>query len=123
MQLLYLPGIIEGAEDGKGKGRQVINVARTFNLILVVLDAVQPLTYKGLIPDKNRMFKNIFYKFSGWGLFHWIFWVQKIFLGGSYNISNQIFYSEFIRNDKQQINQSQIFKNSNRSDSISKGKI
>ena len=51
-QLLYLPGIIEGAEDRKGKGRQVINVARAFNLILVVLDAVQPLAYKGLIPEK-----------------------------------------------------------------------
>eukprot|EP00830_Metopus_es_P015576 TRINITY_DN4525_c0_g1_i1.p1 TRINITY_DN4525_c0_g1~~TRINITY_DN4525_c0_g1_i1.p1 ORF type:complete len:163 (-),score=51.22 TRINITY_DN4525_c0_g1_i1:13-501(-) len=29
IQLLDLPGIIEGAKDGKGKGRQVIGVART----------------------------------------------------------------------------------------------
>ena len=28
-------------------------MARAFNLILVVLDAVQPLTYKGLFPDQN----------------------------------------------------------------------
>ena len=49
LQLLDLPGIIEGAKDGKGKGRQVIGVARTCNLILVVLDAVKPLTHKRII--------------------------------------------------------------------------
>ena len=51
LQLLYLPDNIEGAEDEKGKGRQIINLARTFKIILAVLDAVQPLTYKGLFPD------------------------------------------------------------------------
>ena len=50
--LLYLPGIIEGAKDGKGKGRNVIGMARAFHLILVVLDTVQTLTYKGLFPYK-----------------------------------------------------------------------
>jgi ribosome-interacting GTPase 1 len=29
VQLLDLPGIIEGAKDGKGRGKQVIGVART----------------------------------------------------------------------------------------------
>ena len=53
MQLVYLPGIIEGAKDGKGKGRHATGIARTFNLILVVLDIVQTLIYKGLFPDKN----------------------------------------------------------------------
>ena len=51
MQLVYLPGIIEGAKDGKGKRRNVIGMARAFHLILVVLDTVQILTYKGLFPD------------------------------------------------------------------------
>ena len=41
IQLLDLPGIIEGAKDGKGRGKQVIGVARTSNLILVVLDVVR----------------------------------------------------------------------------------
>jgi len=49
IQLLDLPGIIEGAKDGKGRGRQVIGVARTCNLILVVLDALKPLTHKRII--------------------------------------------------------------------------
>jgi len=44
--VLDLPGIIEGAKDGKGRGKQVIGVARTCGLILVVLDASKPMTHK-----------------------------------------------------------------------------
>jgi ribosome-interacting GTPase 1 len=44
--MLDLPGIIEGAKDGKGRGRQVISTARTCNLILIVLDCLKPLTHK-----------------------------------------------------------------------------
>eukprot|EP01116_Phalansterium_solitarium_P020439 TRINITY_DN6027_c0_g3_i1.p1 TRINITY_DN6027_c0_g3~~TRINITY_DN6027_c0_g3_i1.p1 ORF type:complete len:394 (-),score=88.78 TRINITY_DN6027_c0_g3_i1:220-1332(-) len=49
IQLLDLPGIIEGAKDGKGRGRQVIAVGRTCNLILIVLDALKPLQHKRII--------------------------------------------------------------------------
>ena len=38
IQILDLPGIIEGAKDGKGRGRQVISAARTCDMILIVLD-------------------------------------------------------------------------------------
>ncbi|CAG8655719.1 9041_t:CDS:10 [Cetraspora pellucida] len=41
IQLLDLPGIIEGAAQGKGRGRQVISVARTADLILMMLDATK----------------------------------------------------------------------------------
>lgn len=41
IQLLDLPGIIEGAAKGKGRGRQVISTARSADLILIVLDAGQ----------------------------------------------------------------------------------
>jgi hypothetical protein len=44
-----LPGIIEGAADGRGRGRQVISTARTCNLILIVLDAAKPVTHKKII--------------------------------------------------------------------------
>lgn len=44
--MLDLPGIIEGAKDGKGRGRQVISTARTCNLILIILDCLKPLTHK-----------------------------------------------------------------------------
>eukprot|EP01126_Amoeba_proteus_P019840 TRINITY_DN2030_c0_g2_i13.p1 TRINITY_DN2030_c0_g2~~TRINITY_DN2030_c0_g2_i13.p1 ORF type:complete len:299 (+),score=47.16 TRINITY_DN2030_c0_g2_i13:349-1245(+) len=49
IQLLDLPGIIEGAKDGKGRGRQVIAVARTCNLILIVLDVNKTLHHKRII--------------------------------------------------------------------------
>ncbi|KAF8192478.1 P-loop containing nucleoside triphosphate hydrolase protein [Pholiota molesta] len=38
IQILDLPGIIEGAADGRGRGRQV---ARTCNLIFIVLDLIE----------------------------------------------------------------------------------
>lgn len=41
IQLLDLPGIIEGAAQGKGRGKQVIAVARTSDMILMLLDALQ----------------------------------------------------------------------------------
>lgn len=49
IQLLDLPGIIEGAKDGKGRGKQVIAVARTCNLIIIVLDATRPMAHKKII--------------------------------------------------------------------------
>lgn len=39
VQVLDLPGIVVGANDGRGRGRQVIATARTSDLILMVLDA------------------------------------------------------------------------------------
>jgi uncharacterized protein len=54
IQVLDLPGIIEGAADGRGRGRQVISTARTCNLILIVLDAAKPLTHKKII--ENELF-------------------------------------------------------------------
>ena len=41
IQLLDLPGIIEGASGGKGRGKQVIAVARTADLVLMMLDATK----------------------------------------------------------------------------------
>lgn len=49
IQVLDLPGIIEGAKDGKGRGRQVISAACTCNVLLLVLDATKPLTHKRII--------------------------------------------------------------------------
>ena len=39
IQMLDLPGIIEGAAHGKGRGKQVIAVAKVSDLVLMVLDA------------------------------------------------------------------------------------
>jgi small GTP-binding protein len=52
IQVLDLPGIIEGAADGKGRGRQVISTARTCNMILIILDASKPVTHKKIIEQE-----------------------------------------------------------------------
>jgi uncharacterized protein len=70
IQMLDLPGIIQGAKDGKGRGRQVIAVAKTCNLIFIVLDVNKPLTDKRIIEQElegfgirvNKSPPNIVYK-------------------------------------------------------------
>uniref|UniRef100_A0A060SWW4 ARAD1A03476p n=1 Tax=Blastobotrys adeninivorans TaxID=409370 RepID=A0A060SWW4_BLAAD len=56
IQMLDLPGIIEGAKDGKGRGKQVIAVARTCNLIFIVLDVNKPLQHKKIIEQELEGF-------------------------------------------------------------------
>uniref|UniRef100_A0AAF5D3M0 OBG-type G domain-containing protein n=1 Tax=Strongyloides stercoralis TaxID=6248 RepID=A0AAF5D3M0_STRER len=56
IQLLDLPGIIEGAKDGKGRGRQVIAVAHTCSLILICLDVLKPLDHKKIIEKELEGF-------------------------------------------------------------------
>lgn len=56
IQILDLPGIIEGANDGRGRGRQVIAVARTCNLIFIVLDVLKPLNDKRIIENELEGF-------------------------------------------------------------------
>ncbi|EJU06233.1 developmentally regulated GTP binding protein 1 [Dacryopinax primogenitus] len=56
IQILDLPGIIEGAADGRGRGKQVIAVARTCNLIFIVLDVLKPLGDKKIIEGELEGF-------------------------------------------------------------------
>ena len=49
LQIIDLPGIIEGAKDGRGRGKQVIGVARSCNLIIICLDVTKPLMHKAVI--------------------------------------------------------------------------
>ncbi|UCC93619.1 MAG: GTP-binding protein [Thermoplasmata archaeon] len=42
IQLLDLPGLIEGASKGKGRGREVLSVVRTADLILLLMDVYRP---------------------------------------------------------------------------------
>ena len=71
-QLLDLPGIIEGAAQGKGRGRQVIAVARTSDLILMILDATKKDVHRDLLEAEldsvgirlNQRPPNIYFKAS-----------------------------------------------------------
>jgi small GTP-binding protein len=56
IQILDLPGIIEGAKDGRGRGRQVLAAAMTCNVILIVLDAAKPMTHKLIIEKELHGF-------------------------------------------------------------------
>ncbi|KAG4101029.1 P-loop containing nucleoside triphosphate hydrolase protein [Neocallimastix lanati (nom. inval.)] len=70
IQLLDLPGIIEGAAQGKGRGRQVISVAKTADLILMMLDAAKGEKQKELLEKElesvgirlNSRKPNIYFK-------------------------------------------------------------
>jgi ribosome-interacting GTPase 1 len=42
IQLLDLPGIVMGAREGRGRGREVLAVARNADLVLILLDVFQP---------------------------------------------------------------------------------
>jgi len=77
IQLLDLPGIIEGAANGKGRGRQVIAVGKTADLILMMLDATKGDVQKALLEKEleevgirlNTEAPNIYFKVkSGGGL-------------------------------------------------------
>jgi len=56
IQLLDLPGIVEGAKDGKGRGKQVISTAMSCSLILVILDVMKPIFQKRKIEHELEGF-------------------------------------------------------------------
>lgn len=49
IQILDLPGIIEGAAEGRGRGRQVIAVAKTADIVIMMLDATKAASQKELL--------------------------------------------------------------------------
>ncbi|MFA5105802.1 MAG: GTP-binding protein [Candidatus Micrarchaeia archaeon] len=55
IQLLDLPGIIIGASEGKGRGKEVLAVARSADLVLLVLDVFQPDAYDAILRELENM--------------------------------------------------------------------
>ncbi len=42
IQILDMPGLIEGAQEGKGKGKELLSVIRISDLIMIVMDVYKP---------------------------------------------------------------------------------
>lgn len=81
IQLLDLPGIIEGAAQGKGRGRQVIAVAKSSDLVLIVLDAAkegETQHHRRILEHElesvglrlNKTPPNIYFRKSEWASWH-----------------------------------------------------
>jgi len=55
IQVLDLPGIIKGASSGKGLGKRILSVARTADLVLLMLDVFQPFHEDVLINELGNI--------------------------------------------------------------------
>ena len=55
IQMLDLPGIIKGASTGKGLGRRILSVARSADIVLLVLDVFQPYHEDVLVKELGNI--------------------------------------------------------------------
>ncbi len=51
IQILDVPGIVEGAASGKGRGKEVLAVIRNADLVLMVVDVTTPKHHKALLKE------------------------------------------------------------------------
>ena len=55
IQILDLPGIIRGAASGKGFGKKILSVARSANLVMLLLDVFNPYQSELLINELKQI--------------------------------------------------------------------
>ena len=55
IQVLDLPGIIKGASTGKGLGKRILSVARTADLVILLLDVFQPFHEDVLVNELGNI--------------------------------------------------------------------
>ncbi|MDD5112339.1 MAG: GTP-binding protein [Candidatus Altiarchaeota archaeon] len=51
VQMLDLPGIITGASIGKGRGREVLSIARNADLVLILLEVTKPQQIERILKE------------------------------------------------------------------------
>nr|AIE95984.1 small GTP-binding protein [uncultured marine thaumarchaeote AD1000_71_D06] len=55
IQMLDLPGIIKGASSGRGLGKRILSVARSADIVLLVLDVFQPYHEDVLVNELSNI--------------------------------------------------------------------
>jgi hypothetical protein len=51
IQVLDVPGIVEGAATGRGRGKEVLAVLRNADLVLILIDALHPEHYPAILKE------------------------------------------------------------------------
>ncbi|MBN2880579.1 GTP-binding protein [Candidatus Woesearchaeota archaeon] len=51
IQILDVPGIVEGAASGRGRGKEVLTAARAADMVLIVIDVFRPDHYKIILRE------------------------------------------------------------------------
>ncbi|MEK7526644.1 MAG: GTPase [Patescibacteria group bacterium] len=54
IQILDVPGLIEGAEEGKGRGKEVLSVVRGANLAVLISDIYRPAAIERIVATLER---------------------------------------------------------------------
>lgn len=54
IQILDVPGLIEGAEEGKGRGREVLSVIRASDLLVIMTDITRPQAITRIVDALER---------------------------------------------------------------------
>ena len=51
IQIIDVPGIVSGAASGRGRGKEVLGVIRNADLILILIDAMNPEHYNAILKE------------------------------------------------------------------------
>ena len=51
IQIIDLPGIVSGAASGKGRGKEILGILRNAELILILVEALNPKHYKAMLKE------------------------------------------------------------------------
>lgn len=51
IQILDVPGIVYGAASGKGRGREVLGVIRSADMVLMIIDALNPQQHNAILDE------------------------------------------------------------------------
>ncbi len=51
IQIIDVPGVVSGAASGRGRGKEVLSMLRTADLILILVDVLYPSHYKAMLNE------------------------------------------------------------------------